>query len=100
MAKTMIPCINRDDVFSIKKTTNVTQWYSGQYIGLITQRSKYHYSHRFFYLSDAAEADREVHDLDSTPGGPCIPGRILVRDTVRLGVWLGWHICQTIMQVS
>ena len=51
----------------------------------------------FFYLLDAAEANRKVHFLDlSRPSREAIR----VQDTVRLGVWLGRHICQMITQVS
>ena len=52
----------------------------------------------FFYLFDEAEA--------GLPGPASGVGRspfarpIRVEDSVRWGVWLGRHICQTITQVS
>ena len=58
---------------------------------------KYHYSYRFFTYSIVRRgSERDSSSIKST----ALQTTIRFDDTVRLGVWLGRHICQTITQVS
>ena len=58
---------------------------------------KYHYFHRFFtYSMRRKRASRPTFWTLRPPSA----GSIRVEDSVRWGVWLGRHICQTITQVS